>query len=559
MASKRSIQQSEAAGAPSSLDSTRTPKRKRISNLQYRASTGSIEDDTRPSQRKSNRNDAQQQASLTPKNKQTPRKRASTARKETNADIRSQSANAGAHRPIHLRRSVVEMSDSEDSESGDQRDSVHSEQDRPTTTPSRKRKVVRKTPSTARKASKSRVDDSPEFSPKEPRRNPRRKSATIAKSPVEEPSQRAETEEPESEADEHVIQQELLLDEQRAESPASENASEEASEGADEPSAGHLSKDAEGPTEKKTRTRRSRKPQPWSVPKHVIMSRNLLRDARAVNLDPKLRRLLRQTLDMQKETKIAFQEIAKSTNYSWIVYPQLGSEARDAICEDIFELAGQSNLPTNIRDAVRKSLEAFKAVQAKIDSTNTKKAPQVSLEIEEIFSQAATMKAHTKLAKEALKNALRQGQKIKMRHIHDEPWELHSKEYVKVWETVKDTHKWQVPLLLFARRDCPRANGQRAHKCHVAGLLIGNQEFESRCTQITKEASLTPVELPLQAGRYVEGEEDACKISCSFFGQGWMKVRLPRKLIERPLLGEVSGKGEEIVDFYGVQIRHATQ
>ncbi|KAF2702906.1 hypothetical protein K504DRAFT_463932 [Pleomassaria siparia CBS 279.74] len=335
---------------------------------------------------------------------------------------------------------------------------------------------------------------------------------------------------------------------------------------------------------KKEIRRRGPRNVPWSVNKHVLMQRDLLRDARAVNLDPKIRSLIRQVLDEQREAKVAFKEIADSMQFRWTapVLP-LDLSRTEAIHNDLFKIAKTSDINRQTRKFLLKTLqlstqarlnfqhtlqgshahaaeeqEPVPVTRAEHEQEDTHPHPQSS--IDEILSSTSSVIDHVKLAQETLKNCIQQGRVTKVRHIHNGHWELHSEAYVKTWEKIKPNKRpaYEVPLILFRRNDCKSEDGKRVHKCHVPGLLINDQELESHCVHIPKHASLDPVVAPTQQGRYVEGNNDDCHIDVVFLGYNYLRLSMARKVFERALLGKATKKGNDMVDFYGVQVAPST-
>lgn len=309
--------------------------------------------------------------------------------------------------------------------------------------------------------------------------------------------------------------------------------------------------------EKKTTVRRAHKYQPWNVNKHVTMARDLLREARNINLDPRILQTLRQRLDIQKCTKAAFVETIKGTGYSWSPPTPWDAAAGNATCNEVVYLAHRTNLSSDARKAMLDSVEGYRKAQFAIHSEEKMARSQesrVQPNINGLLTAARTIKGHVNLAQETLRNSTQQGRNIKVKHIHDDRWELHSNDYIKTWAKFQDTQEWEVPTLIFQRNDCQLENGERKHRCYVAGLLIGGEEFETHCLQIPKHASLEPVIAPTQAGRYVEGEEDTCHIKMMFLGHGCMALQVPKLLLDQNIVGKRGRKSKAILDFYGVQV-----
>jgi hypothetical protein len=477
----------------------------------------------------------------TPKSKtKKTRKRASTSSKQLVADLNNssrRSSSTGIHKPSTLRKSVGKVQNRETPRE------QPNESDQPLVdvTPSKKQKVSRPVESKVESAIK-------EPKKKKPRRKP---DATVESANADDGSA----------ADRGVGWNELLGryapdgpiynggDEDKV-----INSTEEVESNA---LASPALTDATGSKEKKPIVHRVRKYQPWNVNKHVIMSRDLLREARNIDLDPKIRRTLRQRLDLQKDTKAAFTDVIKSTGYSWKLPTPWDTATSNAIYNDLVVLASESNISSEARKAMLESIQAYRQVQLAIHDTDKEPLPEKELvepNAGELLSVARTIETHVKLAQETLRNSLQQGRNIKIRHIHDGHWELHSKDYIKAWAKMKDTQEWELPTLLFQRNDCQLDNGERKHRCHVAGFLIRGEEFETHCLQIPKHASLEPVIAPTQAGRYVEGEEDVCHIEMKFLGHGCMALQVPKRLIDRNIAGKRGPKSKAMVEFYGVQV-----
>lgn len=313
------------------------------------------------------------------------------------------------------------------------------------------------------------------------------------------------------------------------------------------------------PKESKPIIRRPRKYQPWNVNKHISSSRDLLKEARSIGLDPKLSQILRQRLNLQKDTKAAFAEVIKDMDYSWSPPTPCEPAISNATCDAVVDLAYRSNISSGARKSLLDSLEGYKKVLLAIHEGGTEALEPVKLVqpgIDELLSAANTIIGHVNLAQETLKNSIQQGRDIKVKHIHDGRWELHSKDYIKSWAKVADAPDWEVPTLLFQRNDCQLENGELKHRCYVAGLLIGGEEYETHCLQIPKHASLEPIVAPTQVGRYVEGEEDTCHIDMTFLGHGCMELQIPKRLLDRVVVGKRGPKSKAIVHFYGVQIAY---
>jgi hypothetical protein len=308
---------------------------------------------------------------------------------------------------------------------------------------------------------------------------------------------------------------------------------------------------------KKSVVRRVRKYQPWNVNKHVIMSRGLLREARNIDLDPRILQTLRQRLDIQKKTKAAFAEAIKDTGYSWSPPTSWDAAAGNATCNEVVDLAHRISISSDARKAMLDSMEGYRKFQCLIlreEQVALSQEKRVQPDINQLLSAARTIKIHVNLAQETLRNSTKQGRNIKVKHIHSERWELHSKDYIKTRFKLPETREWEVPTLIFQRNDCQLENGERKHRCYVAGLLIGGEEFETHCLQIPKHASLEPVIAPTQAGRYVEGEEDTCHIKMMFLGHGCMSLQLPKLLLDQNIGGKCGPKSKAILDFYAVQV-----
>ncbi|KAF2793754.1 hypothetical protein K505DRAFT_325248 [Melanomma pulvis-pyrius CBS 109.77] len=439
-------------------------------------------------------------------------------------------------------KKIGKTPDTERPESYAYQQPAHSEQ-----TPSKKRKIPDG-------ASELRVDSGNQSPGKvAKKKKPRRKSAAVQESRLAEGMQVRDDVEATTESVEAIQDSDLEKDAAEARRARGDGA-------VVSPPSGITNE----PKEKKPVIRRQSRLglQPWNEGKHVVMSRDILRIARSMNLDPKIRRALRQGLQMQKETKTAFKKFVNETSYSWKPDTAWDAEKSEAICKDIVQFAERSDLEPKVRRAMLDTQEAFQNAQLAFQTTKTEFDAQQGPgqpEIEDVLSETATIKGHVKLAQETLRNTIQQGRNIRVRHIHDGHWKLYSKQYVQTWAKVKDTQKWQTPLLLFRRSDCQLSNGQRAHRCHVAGILIGEEELETHCLQIPKHASLDPVVAATQEGRYIEGNEDSCHIDIVFFGHGCLKLRMPRRLIERPLLGDAAEMSKGMVDFYGVQVAHSEE
>lgn len=303
--------------------------------------------------------------------------------------------------------------------------------------------------------------------------------------------------------------------------------------------------------------RRVRKYQPWNVNQHVIMSRNLLREARNIDLDPGILQTLRQHLGNQKTTKATFADAIKDTDYSWRPPIPWFAAADNATCNEVVDLAYRTSISSDARKAMLDSVEGYRKVQFAIcgeEKVALSQEKPVQPNINELLSAARTIKVHVNLAEETLRNSTQQGRNIKIKHIHSDRWELHSKDYIKTWAKLQDTPEWEVPTLIFQRNDCQLENGECKHRCYVAGLLIGGEEFETHCLQIPKHASLEPVIAPTQAGRYVEGEEDTCQIKMMFLGHGCIALKVPKLLLDQKIVGKRGPKSKAILDFYGVQV-----
>jgi hypothetical protein len=545
MVQKRKRGRSEERGKPSTPDA-HAQKRKRSKSSKRAEKEKEIGKETRES-RSVSINDESSLIKMsemqpdTPKSKaKKTRKRASTSSKQLVADLNNSSrpsSSFGNHRPSTLGKSVGKNPSRETPRE------QPSESDQPPVdvTPSKKQTVSR--------PAKDRV----ELAIKEPKKKkPRRKPGAAVESANADDG---------SAADRGVGWNELL-GRYAPDGPIYSGVDEDkvinTTEGVEShTTASPVLTDATGSKEKKPIVRRVRKYQPWNVNKHVVMSRDLLREARNIDLDPKIRQTLRQRLDLQKDTKAAFTEVIKSTGYSWSPLTPWDAAKSNVICDDLAVLASQSDVSSEARKAMLGSINAYRQVQLAINETGKERLPEKELaepNINELQSAAKTIEGHVKLAQETLRNSLQQSRNIKIKHIHDGHWELHSKEYIKTWAKMKDTQEWELPTLLFQRNDCQLDNGERKHRCHVAGLLIGGEEFETHCLQIQRHASLEPVIAPTQAGRYVEGEEDICHIEMTFLGHGCMALQVPKRLIDRNIAGKRGPKSKAMVDFYGVQV-----